>query len=55
MSGFDSYDQWKTASPPEFDEDPIEEAQRFILDNAGSTEPEIVRACWILVLMMGVL
>ena len=30
MSGFQGYDQWKTASPHDDEPDPIEEAEKFL-------------------------
>lgn len=38
MSGFDGYDQWKTASPYDDDLDPIEEGERFLEQHKDYTE-----------------
>ena len=34
MSGFQGYDQWKTASPYDDEPDPIEEAERWLKQNS---------------------
>ncbi len=40
MSGFQGYDQWKTASPYDDEPDPYDEAHRFVEENKDS-ESEI--------------
>lgn len=55
MSGFRGYDQWKTASPYDDEPDFIEEAERWLKENAEKrkTDPEIERVSWIIELLLG--
>jgi hypothetical protein len=55
MSGFQGYDQWKTASPYDDEPDPIEEAERWLKENTEKrkTDPEIERVSWIIEYLLG--
>lgn len=55
MSEFRGYDQWKTASPYDDEPDFIEEAERWLKENAEKrkTDPEIERVSWIIELLLG--
>ena len=44
MSGFQGYDQWKTASPYDDDIDPIDEAERFLKETIDNKDPLILYA-----------
>ena len=55
MTGFQGYDQWKTASPYDDEPDPVEEAERFLKDHEKVSEhksPELARAKLIIELLL---
>ncbi len=54
MMGIQSYDQWKTASPYDDEPDFIDEAERWLKENAEKrkTDPEIERIAWIMELLL---
>ena len=52
MSGFQGYDQWKTATPYDDDIDPIEEGERYIKDNPQPEDREPDRAYSVIELLL---
>ena len=52
MSGFQGYDQWKTAGPFDDDIDPIEEGERYLKDNPQPVDREPDRAYQVIELLL---
>lgn len=53
MSGFQCYDQWKTASPYDDEPDPIEEGERFLEETKDTKDSTLLWARTIIEFLLG--